>query len=175
MEDASVEPFTASSSSRDDTWFPLTIAQRGMWFAQRMAPRKAFFNLAELIEIHGVVDVAAFYAALRHVTIEAAATRLRFVEIDGEPLQSVNPEISGLIPFTDLSDERYFWYHRSHHILIDGFAGGLIARRVAELYSELQEGRTPEIVPYESLSDLVTEDHAFRDSERYKIDRDYWV
>jgi nonribosomal peptide synthetase DhbF len=212
LEDASVEPFTASSSSRDDTWFPLTIAQRGMWFAQRMAPRKAFFNLAELIEIHGAVDVAAFYAALRHVTIEAAATRLRFVEIDGEPLQSVNPEISGLIPFTDLShepdpwaaainwmseeyqlphdpsrdllwttglfkaaDDRYFWYHRSHHILIDGFAGGLIARRVAELYSELQEGRTPEIVPYESLSDLVTEDHAYRDSERYKIDRDYWV
>ena len=50
-----------------------------------------------------MLDVGAFYAALRHVTLEAEATRLRFTEIDGEPLQSVNPEISGMIPFTDLA------------------------------------------------------------------------
>jgi nonribosomal peptide synthetase DhbF len=212
LDEISVEPFVRSSLSPDDGWFPLTIAQRGMWFAQRIAPRKAVFNLAELIEIHGAVDVAAFYAALRQVTLEAAATRLRFTEIGGEPVQSVNPEINGIIPFTDLShaadpwaaalermseeyqlpheplrdrlwatglfkasDDRYFWYHRSHHILLDGFAGGLVARRLAELYGELCDRRTPELVSFGSLSDLVAEDHAYRASDRYEIDRQYWV
>ena len=212
LEEISVEPFVRSSSSQDDRWFPLTVAQRGMWFAQRIAPRKAVFNLAELIEVHGAIDVTAFYAALRQVTLEAAATRLRFTEIGGEPLQSVNPEINGIIPFTDLSheadpwaaalkrmseeyqlpheplrdrlwatglfkasDDRYFWYHRSHHILLDGFAGGLVARRLAELYGELHERRVPGLVPFGSLSDLVAEDHAYRESERYEIDRKYWV
>ena len=73
------------------------------------------------------------------------------------------------------ADNRYFWYHRSHHILIDGFAGGLVARRVAELYGELHELRTPELVPFGSLIDLVTEDHAYRESDRYEVDRNYWV
>jgi nonribosomal peptide synthetase DhbF len=212
LEKISVEPFVRSSLSQDDGWFPLTIAQRGMWFAQRIAPRNAVFNLAELIEIHGAIDVGAFYAALRQVTLEAAATRLRFTEIGGEPLQSVNPDVNGIMPFTDLSheadpwaaalkrmseeyqlphepsrdrlwatglfkaaDNRYFWYHRSHHILIDGFAGGLIARRLAELYGELHERRTPELVPFGPLNDLVAEDHAYRESDRYEVDRQYWV
>ena len=40
--------------------------------------------------------------------------------------------------------DRYFWYHRSHHIVMDGFTGGLFARRVAGIYSALVEGRSPE-------------------------------
>ncbi len=42
-----------------------------------------------------------------------------------------------------VSDDGYFWYHRAHHIGVDGYGGGLIARRVAELYTDLAEGRDP--------------------------------
>lgn len=203
---------TPAAAAPEEDWFPLTIAQRGMWFAQRLGPEGATLNLAELIEIHNEVDVEAFYAALGHGSLEAAATRLRFAEIGGEPLQAVNPEIGGLIPFTDYShlpdpraaamawmeadyqhphdpltghlwatglfkiaDDLYFWYHRSHHILIDGFAGGLIARRMAELYAAYRSGETPEVVPLGSLVDLVTEDHAYRESERFEAERSYWT
>ena len=208
--DISVETLETSESL--NVQFPLTIAQRGMWFAQRLGPRGAIFNLAEQIDVFGAVDAEAFYAALRHIAREAAATRLRFVEVGGEPLQSVNPEVGGLLPLMDFSDqadpraaaiafmeaeyrlphdpltdqlwatgllrlgdENYIWYHRSHHILIDGFAGGLIARRVAELYSSYTRGETPELQPFGSLVDLVEEDHAYRNSDRFAAERSYWT
>ena len=201
-----------AASSDEDVWFPLTIAQRGMWFAQRLGPAHGVFNLAELIEIFGDVDVTAFYAALNHVAMEAAATRLRFAEIGGEPLQSINPEVGGIFPFVDLSGEadpaaqarawmneefllphdplrdrlwatglikvgetHFYWYHRSHHILIDGFAGGLIARRIAEVYGAMAVGETPALVPFGSLNDLVAEDHAYRQSDRFAAERQYWT
>jgi nonribosomal peptide synthetase DhbF len=206
------EPVVSVSSAGEDGWFPLTFAQRGMWFAQRLGPKHAGFNLAELIEIHGAVDVDAFYAALKHVTLEAATTRLRFIEIGDEPLQSVNPEVGGLIPFMDFSaepdpraaaiawmseeyqrphdplrdrlwssglfkaaDDLYLWYHRSHHIVGDGFSGGLVARRLAEIYTTVLAGLTPELVSFGSLKDLVEEDHAYRQSDRFDSERKYWA
>jgi len=196
----------------EDCWFPLTIAQRGMWFAQRLGPDDAVFNLAEKAELFGEIDVEAFNRAVRHTELEATATRLRFIEIDGEPLQAVTRGLSGVLPHLDFSDaedpqaaavqwmedefrlrhdplqdrlwatclitvgkNHHIWYHRSHHILIDGFAGGLIARRVAEVYNMLIRGETPELTPFGSLNDLVREDHAYRQSERFEAERNYWT
>ena len=39
-----------------------------------------------------------------------------------------------------LAPDRHIWYHRSHHIVLDGFGGGLIARRFADIYSAMAEG-----------------------------------
>ncbi len=202
----------ALASNNEASWFPLTIAQRGMWFAQRLGPKNAVFNISEKGEICGQIDVNVFNEAVRHTQLEATATRLRFAEVSGEPLQAVTPDLSGLLPNLDFSDDpdpraraiqwmedefqlrhdplqdrlwatclikigedHYFWYHRSHHILIDGFAGGLIARRVTEVYSMLIRGEVPELVPFGSLNDLVAEDHAYRESERFAAERNYWV
>ena len=37
------------------------------------------------------------------------------------------------------ADDRYVWYHRAHHISCDGYGGGLVARRLAELYTAYAE------------------------------------
>src|SRR5260370_33895346 len=39
------------------------------------------------------------------------------------------------------ADDHYFWYHRAHHIACDGYGGGLVARRLAEVYTADAEGR----------------------------------
>ena len=49
----------------------------------------------------------------------------------------------------------YFWYHRSHHIVMDGFTGGLFARRVAEIYTAFAEGRSPEEGTFGPLANAV--------------------
>ena len=76
-----------------------------------------------------------------------------------------------------LSPVRHIWYHRSHHIVLDGFGGGLIARRFADVYSAMAEGSTA--VPDESrlapISQLAEEDNAYRASGRFPRDRQYWV
>jgi nonribosomal peptide synthetase DhbF len=165
--------------------FPLSVAQRGMWFAQRFSPANSVFNIAEMVEIHGPVDVGQFEAALRQTAMEAEAARLRLVEQADEPHQVLHPSVEGILPFKDLSAEadplataeqwmraeytaphdpmhdrlwtcalmkaapdRFFWYHRCHHILMDGFSGGLFARRLADVYTALVEGRAPGDTPF---------------------------
>ncbi|MBT2335408.1 amino acid adenylation domain-containing protein [Variovorax paradoxus] len=76
-----------------------------------------------------------------------------------------------------LSPDRHIWYHRSHHIVLDGFGGGLIARRFADVYSAMAAGSAE--VPEESrlapISQLAEEDSAYRASGRFPRDRQYWV
>src|ERR1700730_14243228 len=71
--------------------------------------------------------------------------------------------------------DHYFWYHRSHHIVMDGFTGGLFARRVAEIYTAFAEGRSPEEGTFGPLELLLEEETAYRSSERFGRDRQYWL
>ncbi|SFP91354.1 non-ribosomal peptide synthetase [Variovorax sp. 770b2] len=76
-----------------------------------------------------------------------------------------------------LAPDRHIWYHRSHHIALDGFSGGLIARRFADIYTAMATGSAA--VPEESrlapLSQLAEEEHAYRESGRFPRDRQYWA
>ncbi|MFT3859275.1 MAG: amino acid adenylation domain-containing protein [Aquabacterium sp.] len=207
------EPHTPENNMLGDPeYFPLTIAQRGLWFAQKLGARDAIFNLSEVLVIDGELDVDRFYAAMVQTASEATATRLRFIEVGGSPMQAINPEVGGVLPLQDFSGRadpwadflawaqaeytaphdplcdplwatglvkasptRYYWYHRAHHILIDGFAGGLLARRIAEVYSAMAQGEPVAFKPFGSLPDLVTEDHAYRNSEDFAAERAYWT
>src|SRR6202048_3417734 len=71
--------------------------------------------------------------------------------------------------------DRYFWYHRSHHIVMDGFTGGLFARRVAEIYTALADGDSPDEGTFGPLALLLEEETAYRSSERFARDRQYWL
>lgn len=73
-----------------------------------------------------------------------------------------------------IADERFIWYHRCHHIILDGFGGGLLARRCAELYTALVEGREPEPCPFGSFATIVESEQSYRNSPRHERDRDYW-
>ncbi len=76
-----------------------------------------------------------------------------------------------------LAPDRHVWYHRSHHIVLDGFGGGLIARRFADIYSAMAEGaaEVPEASRLAPLSQLAEEDRAYRESGRFPRDRQYWT
>lgn len=74
-----------------------------------------------------------------------------------------------------VSDDSWFWYHRAHHIVLDGYSGGLVVQRVAELYTAMRQGRAPSPAPFGPLSILVETEAAYRKSERYAKDRSYWM
>ena len=74
-----------------------------------------------------------------------------------------------------IGPDRWFWYHRAHHIMLDGFGGGLIVRRVAEVYSSLAAGREVPPPRFGSLESLISADRDYRSSERFKRDRVFWV
>lgn len=73
------------------------------------------------------------------------------------------------------AEDRYFWYHRSHHIILDGFSAGLLSRRVAEIYNASLNGNAPGPNPFARLSRQLALEDEYRSSKRFVRDREYWL
>ena len=71
--------------------------------------------------------------------------------------------------------EEFLWYHRVHHIALDGFGLSLVARRVAEVYTALMAGEPVPESGFGTLESVRAEEHAYRESARYAKDRAYWA
>src|ERR1700674_42012 len=70
--------------------------------------------------------------------------------------------------------DRFFWYARYHHIVMDAYGMSLVAQRVASVYTKLANGRTGHDRLFGRLSSLVDEDTAYRSSEQFTRDRQFW-
>jgi enterobactin synthetase component F len=88
----------------------------------------------------------------------------------------VDPTAGPLFGFAifKASGERYFWYARYHHLVLDGYGMWLIARRAAEVYSALCAGVESRGEALGPLSALLDEDAAYRASPEFETDRSYW-
>ncbi|MER6348134.1 amino acid adenylation domain-containing protein [Streptomyces sp. NPDC001595] len=75
------------------TVLPLTAAQSGMWFAQALDPGSPAQNTAECLEIDGPLDAVLFAEALRRVTAEADALRVRVEDTPDGPRQRLSDTI----------------------------------------------------------------------------------
>ncbi len=101
-----------------------------------------------------------------------AARRIMIAELSAPLDPVVGPLwVSAILK---LSDQCWIWYHRAHHIMLDGFSGGLVVQRVAELYTALLENRSPSPADWQPLATLIEAEKAYRDSPRAAKDRDYW-
>ncbi|MGO2511670.1 amino acid adenylation domain-containing protein [Marinomonas polaris] len=74
-----------------------------------------------------------------------------------------------------LGENHHYWYHRCHHVALDGFGGNLLTLRLAEIYSALLNNLDAGPNPFGSLAALVESEHAYKSSKRYKKDRQYWL
>jgi Condensation domain len=74
-----------------------------------------------------------------------------------------------------LRPNRFLWYWGYHRIVMDGFGSRLIVRRVAEIYTELANGRTCGRNVFGSLPQLLDSDASYRASEQFAQDRAYWI
>lgn len=92
---------------------------------------------------------------------------LRRVDLEHDPLW--------IGPLLKLGRRRFIWFQCCHHIALDGFTAGMLARRLAELYTASVEGRTPEPHGFLPIAALVEQEQTYRTSERREVDRRYWL
>ena len=59
---------------------PLTEAQEGLWYAQRVDPRNPIFNTGQWVELRGALDRGAFASAVERAVAESPALTIRVVE-----------------------------------------------------------------------------------------------
>ncbi|MGA5430392.1 amino acid adenylation domain-containing protein [Streptomyces koyangensis] len=74
-----------------------------------------------------------------------------------------------------LAPDRYIWFLRAHHILLDGYSYKLVARRLADTYTALAAGEEPPPAGFESSDRLAAEEAAYLGSDRHRRDRAYWT
>ncbi|MGN2635816.1 amino acid adenylation domain-containing protein [Nocardia takedensis] len=84
-------------------YFPLSPAQLGIWYAQHVDPQVPI-NIAQYVDLHGDLDVAALEQASRDAAVEMGSGFLRIVEVDGEPVQTVDPSLDSTLEYIDLRD-----------------------------------------------------------------------
>ncbi|MFE5947235.1 condensation domain-containing protein [Streptomyces sp. NPDC056480] len=73
-----------------------------------------------------------------------------------------------------LGPDRYQWYHRTHHIALDGYSFSLIANRVAQLYTAVVTGRPNGAGRLTSLQAALDDEALYRRSSQYEADQEFW-
>lgn len=103
----------------------------------------------------------------------AAAEKWMMAELS-KPLD-VSKDALWLSGLFKASDDCYYWYHRCHHIVIDGFGAGIIARRLAEIYNAKLAGEDTGPTPFLPLEEHSKHERAYRESARFERDKKYWL
>lgn len=190
----------------------MSLAQRGIWFAQQLDQDSPSYTIAEYLEIAGWIDVALLDAAVRRVVAETDTLNVRFTQ-DGQELRQVCEPADKGLSVVDISTEpdpraaaeawmraetgrpvslesgrtftlallragtdRYFFYLRGHHLVTDGYMCALFVHRLAEVYTAALHGAPVRQDDGDGSLDLLLDDEAaYRASERYARDRDYWL
>lgn len=73
-----------------------------------------------------------------------------------------------------LAEDKYYWYQRIHHAVIDGYGFSLLSKRVAEVYTGLVTNTSPVSKPLGALSSVIEEDNAYRHSPSFLQDKLFW-
>ncbi|HVB38073.1 MAG TPA: amino acid adenylation domain-containing protein, partial [Vicinamibacterales bacterium] len=86
--------------------YPLSHAQRRLWIIEQLAAGgPAAYNMPAAFLVHGPLDRNALAETFNRLTARHEALRTRFVEVDGEPRQDVQPPGAFRIDDADWTDD----------------------------------------------------------------------
>ncbi|MCF3102091.1 amino acid adenylation domain-containing protein [Streptomyces roseoverticillatus] len=71
--------------------------------------------------------------------------------------------------------DRFFWYQRVHHLVMDGFGAALVIRRLCDIYTSLSRGLPVDEETFGPLPLLLEEERTYRASEQFTQDRKHWT
>lgn len=115
---------------------PLTEAQEGIWYAQRIDPGNPIFNTGQYVDIRGRVDVEALQGAVSQALAEADALSIRVVEGPDGPVQVVDESPGAALEVVDLRGagnpeaEALEWMHLDLGTPLDPSTDRLVAERL---------------------------------------------
>ncbi|NJQ02586.1 condensation domain-containing protein, partial [Streptomyces zingiberis] len=122
--------------------------------------------------------------------VEQPEPELPFTDLSAEPdpraaaeawmraeLREVTGPVGGALfgfALFRLAPHHHIWYQRYDHLLMDGFACALMARRVADHYTAAVRAETPRAPGHTPLRELWRQEAGYRESEECARDRRYW-
>jgi thioesterase domain-containing protein len=84
--------------------FPATVGQQGFWYLDQLDPGNPAYNIAVRFRLEGPLQHAALIRAMNEIVRRHESLRTVIIEIDGYPVQMMNPSLSIPVPIIDLRD-----------------------------------------------------------------------
>ncbi|NWC11126.1 non-ribosomal peptide synthetase [Pseudomonas agarici] len=193
--------------------YPLTTAQRQIWFDQGLHEGAPLYKIGGHVRIAGTVDPQRFERAVNRLVRKHDALRIVLtssIDEHGVPLQRIVETLAVEVPFHDfseredaesaalalleqrleapftligrplfrfelvkVSDARFYFTLNFHHLIVDGWAIGLLVESLSTLYSEAQTQDQAEPAP--SYRDFIAQDQAFEHSPQQLRNLEYWL
>lgn len=88
--------------SRTKRLFPLSFAQRRLWFLDQFQPGSPLYNIPSVLHLQGVLHLAALHRALNVLVARHETLRTLFISLNGEPEQVVLEHLDLPLPLIDL-------------------------------------------------------------------------
>lgn len=101
---AASHPITSQPRHPQQNHFPLSFAQRRLWFLHQLAPDNAAYNLATALRLTGKLDQAVLERCLQELVQRHETLRTVFTTVEGEPRQCILPYQPLPLPITPLAD-----------------------------------------------------------------------
>ncbi len=95
-----IPPLTACA---DDGLVSLSLSQERLWFLDRLFPNLANYNILYALRLRGNLDAAAMARSLSDLVARHESLRTRFVVVDGEAYQKIDPPIEIGFAVVDLT------------------------------------------------------------------------
>ncbi|MEV0677472.1 non-ribosomal peptide synthase/polyketide synthase [Actinosynnema sp. NPDC050436] len=137
--------------------FPLSFAQQRLWFLDQFSPGGTEYVTPFAVRLVGDLDVARLERALSDLVARHESLRTTFPAVDGLPVQVVHPPYEVRLPVLDALPEvepfdlgagplfrpalvrtgpdEHVLALTMHHIVTDGWSGGVLLTDLAELYA----------------------------------------
>ncbi|MFO5798847.1 enterobactin non-ribosomal peptide synthetase EntF, partial [Klebsiella pneumoniae] len=80
----------------------------------------------------------------------------------------------GCLELLRVGDDRWYWYQRYHHLLVDGFSFPAITRQIAAIYRAWQRGEATPESPFTPFAEVVDEYQRYAGSEAWQRDKAFW-
>ncbi|HWX42424.1 MAG TPA: amino acid adenylation domain-containing protein, partial [Blastocatellia bacterium] len=101
-EDDAASRFTLFGRTGESRHFPVSFAQRRLYFLERLQPGASVYNIPTAVKLSGNLNLAALDRSLVEVVNRHGSLRTSFLLRDGEPIQVVGPEQSSQLGLVDL-------------------------------------------------------------------------
>jgi hypothetical protein len=82
---------------------PLSFGQQRLWFLDRLEGGSTEYNLPEALRLKGELDPEALERAINRIVERHESLRTHFAEVDGEPVQMIEPVFRIELPIEDLT------------------------------------------------------------------------
>lgn len=155
-------------------YFPLSEAQKRIWYSQKKYKESPLYNIGGTVKILGTIELASLKQEIEFVYWNNDALRLRYLEKDNKILQYISEENFYVFAVFRIDANLMGYFIKIHHINADGWSIKLLTEQVKTAYEQIIHEKNVSVERKPSYLDYVKREEQYLISEACKTAGEYW-